>query len=208
MKALLSSLLLQATMFAVTSVYSAEAQVSRSHRFDLGGISEIEIVGNVGEMTIVLVEGSELRLVLDIQGQDGGWFRRAKDVSGVDLESRVRDDRLLLRLDEDDTRTQWTIELPAVAATRIQLGVGEIHAAIGATDLDVELGVGSVNIEAPLSAAGRIDLSSGVGEVRVRGTRDVDSQRAFVSQNLEARGEGEHAIQARVGVGEAVVELK
>lgn len=207
MKTLLSSLLLQATMFTVTSVYSAEDQVTRNHSFNLADIREIEINGSVGEMEIVLVDGEELRLVLEIEGQDGGWFRRARDVSEVDLESEVRGDRLVLRMDEDDTRTEWTIQLPAVAFTRVKLGVGEIRAEIGATDLDVEVGVGAVGIQAPLASTGRIDLSAGVGEASVSGAREIDSDRAFVSQNVHARGEGELPVEVSVGVGEVSVDL-
>src|SRR5690606_4599232 len=111
-------------------------------------------------------------------------------------------------MDEDDTRTEWTIELPVVAVTRIELGVGEVRAEVGATDLEVDVGVGSAHVVSPTTETGRISLSSGVGEVRVSGATDVRSDRAFVSEDLRARGEGAHPLEVRVGVGEAVVNLE
>lgn len=207
MKTILSSLVMQAAMFAVTSVYSAE-EVTRHHSFNLSDISEVEIRGSVGRMEISLVDGDEIRLTLEIEGKDGGWFRRTKDVSDVDLESSLRGDRLILRMDEDDTNTDWSVELPVVAITRIDLGVGEIRAEVGATELELNLGVGEAVVDAEEASTGRIDLSVGVGEARVTGTRGIESERSFVSQELTAYGRGELPIEMHVGVGEARVNLK
>ena len=185
-----------------------EDRVVREYQFTLEDISEIEIEGSVGEMQFEPGSNHEIRLVLEIEGDDGGWFRRSKDVSEVELESRIRGDRLILSQTEKKTNTTWRILLPAVARTRVQFGVGEINGEFGATALDIHLGVGEVDIELPLKSTGDIDLSVGVGDASVHGGMDVDEDRTLVSQKVRARGKGSFDLRIDLGVGDIDVDLQ
>lgn len=184
-----------------------EDHVVREYSFPLTDIEEIEIHASVGQMRIMPSEGNEIRLVLEIESNDNGWFDRSRDVSDVELESDVRGKRLVLRQTEDETTTEWTVQMPAVARTSIEMGVGEIDAQFGPTELDIDMGVGDVEVSLPESSTGEIDLATGVGEVKLRGAHDVENDRAFVSHDVHGSGDGDMDARIDVGVGEVRLEL-
>lgn len=180
----------------------AEDSVVREHTFDLADIEAVEFQGNVGSIRILPATGTQLEIVLEIDAQDRGWFRRDVDVSTVDLQSRTSGSRLVLEQVEDHTNTTWTIRLPVVAYTRIDLGVGEIEAELGSTELDIDLGVGEVDVALPAAGIGGVALSAGVGEVNLRGIESNSNERRMVSHDLRAEGEGSADVRIEVGVGE------
>ena len=200
--------LLLAAGLALPLTAQAEDLVVREHSFDVSGVRELIIEGSVGSMRIRPVDGGELRLVLEIEGQNRGWFRRRKDVSGVELESRRQGDRLVLIQDENDTNTEWTVEVPALPYLDLNLGVGEIDAEVGASEVTAHVGVGEIRIEAPLASAGSVHISTGVGDAQLRGAEEVDDHRAFVSKDVRGFGQGELRIDVKVGVGDARVSLR
>lgn len=187
----------------------ADDKVVKEYTFDLANISEVEFQGSVGSMEFVQSTGTELKIVLVIEGNDDGWFHGNKDVDDVELESRVRNDRLVLEMEEDDTNTEWTVQLPVVAVTHINMGVGEIEGVFGATELAVELGVGEVDVELPAASAGTIEISVGVGDASLRGATKEEHEGAFISQDIHGTGDGDgdKEINVEVGVGEASVTL-
>lgn len=200
------TLLLAVGIMTVFPVNAAE-KVTRIHSFDLADIKEIEINNSVGSIDLRLVEGDELRIEIDIESDDDRFFRRNKDVDDVDLEYRIRGEKLILTIDEEDIKADWYIELPAVSEIDIDMGVGEIAVEIGASILNIDLGVGEIEVLAPLASAGEINVSAGVGEANIRGVDSVEHSRSFVSAESEGRGEGELSIDAEVGVGEVTVTL-
>jgi hypothetical protein len=195
----LSSLLL-------TSAY-ADDKVVKEYTFDLDDINEVDFEASVGSMEFIQSNGTELKIVLVIEANDEGWFGNKRDVDDVELESRVRDGRLILEMEEEDTNTEWTVELPVVATTNIHMGVGEIDGMFGATELDVELGVGEVDIELPAASSGDIEISVGVGDASLRGATNEEHEGAFISQDISGKGDGDNEINVEVGVGDASVTL-
>ncbi len=195
---------------ATAPVFAADDDdfVVREYSFPLTDIEEVELHGSVGSMRIVPIEGNEIRLVLEIEGNDEGWMRGDRDVSDVELDSTVRGKRLVLRQTEEDTNTEWTVELPAVARTTINFGVGDIDAELGATELDVDMGVGDVEISLPEASTGEVDIAVGVGDAHLRGAEDVDHESSFVSQDIEGHGAGTLDAKIDVGVGDVTVELE
>ena len=88
------------------------------------------------------------------------------------------------------------------------MGVGEVRVEIDATDLNVELGVGEVNIEAPLASVGRVNLNVGVGDADIRGGEIIDSDSAFISRRIRAEGNGTYPLEVDLGVGDINVRLR
>ena len=91
--------------------------------------------------------------------------------------------------DFDDLEVHWTIEMPAVATTSLNLAVGQLIARVGATALDVNVGVGQAAVTAARMDTGHIEASAGVGSATLHGVNRSDSQRAFVSENAEGFGQ-------------------
>ena len=207
MKKKITLLALFTAMIVFFIPVKAQDKVNRAHRFDLAGIEELEINNSVGKIKLILVEGDEIRLELEIEAQEEGFFRRRRDLDEVHLEIEERNGRLTLSLEEEKVSAYWIIEVPALAEIDIDMGVGEIDAEIGASRLDIELGVGEVDVSAQLAKTGDIDVSSGVGDARIRGAHNVYSSRMIVSEESEARGEGDLSIEVEVGVGSVRVTL-
>lgn len=197
-------------MTALVTSAKADDQVIRTHSFDLQGVTELEFSNSVGRFEIVPVDGDEMRIVLDIEGERGGFFRRKVDVTDMDLDVKERGDTLFLSFDEKDTKAEWLVEMPrrtSIDRTSIQMGVGEVRAEVGTTDLNVELGVGEVNIEAPLASVGRVNLNVGVGDASIRGGEIINSESAFISKRIRAEGKGAYPLEVDLGVGDVSVRL-
>jgi hypothetical protein len=191
----------------VTSV-KADDQVTRYHTFDLDQVEEVEFSNNVGRIEITPVNGNEMRIVMDIESNRHGLFRRQVNVDNMDLEVKERDDTLFLSFEEKGAKAEWVIEMPAVARTNIEMGVGELKLEVGATNLDIELGVGEVSVIAPEDSVGRINLNVGVGEADIRGGEILDRDSVFISQSVRAQGNGDHPQEIDLGVGEINLRLE
>lgn len=196
-----------ATLLAGTS--TAATSVTRNNSVDVTDVEEIVLDGGVGSMKIETTTGTELQVELEI-GADRNWWSRRRDVDDIDLKISRSGNRLTIEVKEhdlDDLELHWRIALPDVERTSINLGVGQIIADVGNTELNVDLGVGEARISAPLQHAGRIETSAGVGDASISGGTDTVNDRAFVSANARSRGAGSRDVNVQVGVGDASVSL-
>lgn len=204
-----TAVFLAATFALCTAVLAAETQF-RTHKIDLTDIEELIVEGAVGTIEITPTTGTELVVELEIESKRSGWFGRYRDIGDIDIESHQRGDRLFLEINEkdlDDVELHWHISLPEVARTSINLGVGQIIAEVGNTELRVELGVGDAKISANGNHAGRVEAHAGVGSATISGAKDVVTRRAFVSETVYGYGNSVKEIDVQVGVGEASVML-
>ncbi len=205
------SLTIGALLLSSTAVMAKDRAV-KNYSFELDGIDRIEIHGSVGEINVIHTDVKQVTVVLEITQQDhhDGWFDNDEelDLEAVELDSDVRGSRLILRQTDEHLNIDWTVELPTVAETSVELGVGEIDGEFGATSLRAELGVGDIDISMPADAIGDIDLSAGVGDTRLRGADEEDVDRSFVSQSTRGRGRGNLDVDIEVGVGDASLDLE
>jgi hypothetical protein len=193
-----------------TSAWAAEHEVTRRLTRDLDQVQTLRIDGGVGTMDIEPAVGDTLSVEVEIEGERTGLLRRKRDVSAIDLEQALKNGELRIGLnaeDHDDLEVHWRIRLPAVATTSIHLGVGQVVADIGATALEVHVGVGEVDITGSRLDAGHVEVSAGVGSASLHGARDQSSHRAFVAESAEGHGEGSFPMDISVGVGDASVLL-
>lgn len=195
-------------VLACAQPLKADEEVHRQYQFETRDLTEIEFRGNVGEMHFSPSPDDNIHIDLVIAAEEHGWFSRRKDFDDLELESRVRGSRLVLTMDEEDTRSTWLVKLPVLERTTIDFGVGEVEGSFGATELSIDLGVGEVDIELPRERTGAIELSTGVGEARLRGGRETKVSRAFVSHDIHGRGEGDKEVRIEIGVGEIEVSLR
>jgi hypothetical protein len=185
----------------------AKERVIKNYSFDLDGIERVEILGAVGEINVIHTDTQQVSVVLAITQSDKGWFNHDVNLDEVELHSDVQGKRLVLRQTDEDLNIEWTLELPTVAETTIEFGVGEIDGEFGATSLEVELGVGAVDISLPAAAVGAIELSVGVGDASLRGAETEEQRHAMVSQEISGRGRGDRDLEVEVGVGDIDVDL-
>lgn len=185
--------------------------VVREHHIDVSDINEFRIDAGVGVLDVVPSYDDMLHIEVEIEGNREGFFRRSKrDVTDIDVKTRVKGDTIYVELnddDYDDLELHWRIAMPQFKRTELDLSVGQINAELGATALEVDLGVGEANITVPRHSVGKVNVDVGVGGVHLRGANDIERHRAIVSEEISGFGDGEYEVEVDVGVGEATVVL-
>ncbi len=198
-------ILLLTTPLACT--YAAKPVV-KEYTFDISDIDKIEINASVGSIHVIPASGKKISVVLEITQQNRHWFQSDIDLAEVELHSSTRGKRLALRQNDDDLNIDWTVELPAVEQTSIELGVGKIEGKLKDTKLHVNLGVGDVELSMPLETTGEINLNTGVGGAKLRGGEARQHKHSFVSQDVDGHGNGDHDVRVKVGVGQVELRLE
>ena len=197
-------------MTVLVTTAKADDSVTRTHDLDLEGIEEIEFNNSVGSFEVVLSDSDDMGITVEIEGQKKGFFRRTTDVSGMDIEVEERGNTLFITFEEKKANADWFITLPRTAnldRMSVDMGVGEVEMEIGETELDVELGVGEVFVQAPGNSVGRVYLNVGVGEASLRGGEIIEDESAFISSSVRGEGNGNYDIEVDVGVGDVDIRL-
>ena len=166
----------------------------------------LEIDFPVGSIEVIVVDSNKLSIEIDIEGKDEGWFSNNRDVSTVELEKHVRDNRVSLEIDEDNLNQEWVVRVPKFAALDIEVGVGSIAIENLENSLEAEVGVGSVRVDAAVDDFKQIELSTGVGDTSLKGfSGEFENTRNIVSSEIRYSGDGKYSIEAEVGVGDIKV---
>ncbi len=101
------------------------------------------------------------------------------------------------------------ITVPRDLALRAELGVGEMNVHGVAGDLDVNLGVGQVNVDLPKEAFASVNLDTGIGEASLVAAGQRYESSGLMSKELSWRkGTGRSKVKVDCGVGEIDVVLK
>jgi hypothetical protein len=186
----------------------AFADERRSYQFDASKISTIKVDLSVGSIVVEHTNVESIDIDMTLSEEGNGWFRRSADLSKMDLDSDVRGSELTIGFDERGAKAELHIRLPTTSELHIHLGVGTVELLHAQSDLiEVNLGVGTIEIDMLDNLAGDIQLSAGVGETTIEGGNNIKTSRAFVSSDLNARGNGATRVHGSVGVGSASISL-
>ncbi|HTR00391.1 MAG TPA: hypothetical protein VMH83_10390 [Candidatus Acidoferrum sp.] len=185
-----------------------EPKAIKEYKFDLNGISDIAIHGGVGSINVIHTDAKQASVVLEITQKNHHWWKSDIDLDSVELHDRRSSGRLTLRQTDEDINIEWTVELPSIAQTSIELGVGSIDAEIADSDVHVNLGVGEVKLRMPEQSAGDIRLNTGVGDAKLLGGEITRHKREMISQKISGHGKGSKDIDVTVGVGDIRVTLE
>ena len=209
MKALQTlSLIVFALVFTSTAMAASSKRIQQS--IDAADIDHVDFEISVAEVDIEIYDGDTIELDLELEADRDWWIFGRNDIDDVDLEVIRTGEQIKFRLDEDDIEQEWVVRLPAHLAVSMEIGVGEVEFTDFANDLNMELGVGSMQ----LNVADGVDfesihLSVGVGDTSVRGfDNGSDNERSFVGADSWYHGDGEFAVEVEVGVGDARVRRR
>lgn len=191
------------------SMACADTEVTRHHDFEASHTGSVRIDARVGTIHVEPSETGNIEVELVISEEDQrGWFQRSPDITDMDLNSQQRGDQLRLSFTEKNVKTDWVVKVPSsLEQLDIELGVGEVDVRGADFGMYVDVGVGSVTLQAAENKTGAVDLSVGVGDTIIRGGRSTESRRALISSETSAQGNGDYAVKARAGVGKVEVEL-
>lgn len=198
------------TLFAAT-VFSTNVLAEDSklieHTINVANQSSISINFPVGEIELVTSSDDQVVIEVVVKEKGGSWFSSA-NLDNIELSQKVSDKSIKLEIDDDDIKQEWRVSIPQHLAVEVDLGVGQVEVNGVSRDVDVNVGVGAVELGLANNNYRIIDASSGVGDAHIRGVSNVDNDRAVVSKNATWHGEGKYAVEVDVGVGDADIRVK
>lgn len=199
------------TLSLAAPLFAADADVQH-HRFDAAGLRTLQLDHPVGELEIngADIAAVEVRMEIDCDARDC-----ADKIDDIRLESKSKNGELRLEVDGyprfgKGVVVNLEIRMPRTMALAIEHGVGEVAIEGIDGDIDLEAGVGEVDIRGNAKAfrSAEIELGVGESELTVDGTTIEGDSFLFVGGETEwNKGRGESRIRVEVGVGETSVRL-
>lgn len=196
---------------ALAAPLSAADDIS-NHSFDATGVKLVRLDHPVGELEIVGadVKTVEVRMEIDCDSRDC-----EKRIDDIRLESRSKNGELRLEVDGYPTfgnglSVNLEMRVPRAMAIAIEHGVGEVSIDAVDGDIDLESGVGEVDVHGSSKSfrSAEIELGVGESELTVDGASVDGDSFLFVGGETEwHKGKGESRLKIEVGVGEASVRL-
>lgn len=197
------ALAIAATLIAQSSF--AKDKVTLQESIKLTPESSVHFEVPVGSLTMETYDGDTLELEIEVKEADSDWFNSA-DLDEVELMIDQRETSVLLEIDMEDIVQKWSVRIPKNVHVNIDLGVGEVEIDGFERSASIDVGVGEVDIDLDSDNYREIELETGVGDVDLRGFKNIDRERNLVNESIRWRGEGEYDIEIEVGVGEINVQ--
>ncbi len=175
---------------------------------DAKNFSKLVLEVPVGEINVKTSKGSDISLVVELQ-PDEDWLGRSSDLSDAQISVRDTGSTLKLKVDledDDDVEQTWTVTMPAEMAASFNLGVGSVEIDDLVSDINVDVGVGEVDISVNTSLYDSIKLDAGVGDTSIKGGKGrYQRDQVLVTSSSQLQGEGKKELEANVGVGDIEV---
>lgn len=180
-----------------------------SHVVDAADLEKLHLDISVGELDIETYDGEEIQLEVDIESQRSWFSFRRRDVEDIELEIDGSRSHVYLGITEQDIETHWRIVPPAKLELEVDMGVGDVQIADFTNSLNMELGVGSVQVVVLADDYDVIHANSGVGDSRISGFEGgVDNERNFISADSYYYGGGEKIMEIELGVGDVEIRRR
>jgi len=194
------------TIFAVlfTTASLGKDKVTLEETITVEANSSIHFEVPVGSLDIATYDGDEIIVKVEVEEADNDWFS-SPDLSEAQIAIDNSGDKVHLEIDMEDVVQKWKVKIPQDASLDIDLGVGGIEIEDFAQDASIDVGVGEIDITLSSDNYREIELGAGVGGVDLDGFKNIDRERAMVSENIEWRGKGDHDLNIEVGVGDIEV---
>jgi hypothetical protein len=184
--------------------------------FDLEGAKRIRIEFPVGKFSLEGDDGQTVRVQVrvDCKGSD------TPDCQDEARRIRIdhRQDGGVFRLEFSGMRKNWSghrisveanVLVPRALAAELNMGVGKANVVGIGHDLDVELGVGDLNVRAEQAGFRDVEAESGVGDAAIETREGRVHEQGFIGHSARwTEGSGSGFIRAHVGVGSATVDLR
>jgi len=211
-----TALILAAALLWVVPAGADEVIRSFRQQIPVGGAGQIYLEFPVGEVTVEAWDNPQVDLDVKIACSNKRSSRCVEAAQGLRLVYNTSGDRLHVEVKNwpkfggtKGLHVIAKINVPRDLPLRTELGVGELNVKGTAGDLDVDLGVGEVNLTLPKDSIRSVDLDTGIGEANL-----IAAGRRYESSGLMARelnwdrGTGRAGVKVDCGVGEIDVILK
>lgn len=214
-------------MLGLVSTVGAASEITRSRSIPAANIQSLSLQVGVGGVRIEPGTGDAIEASVTLKARrTTGLLSPLPDVSTLDMSATTRGDDLRLEVDAKNIEEQWALRLPKklLSAVSVQLGVGDLTMTAPAKRIEIELGVGDARIDVPSGAidltvgtgdgtintpitnAGRVEGTTGVGGASLQGV-DAAVKGKVVGSRVSGTGRGREPIEATVGVGDLSITL-
>ena len=208
-------LILGAALLWVVPATAAEVVRSFRQQVPVANAQKIHLDFPVGELTVDPGDGGQVSLDVKVmcKQKTGRCADAAQDLKLVydnsDDVFRLQMKRFPKWGGSKNMHVVAHITVPREMPAHIELGVGEMNIHGLAGDLDVDLGVGEVNVTLPKEAFGSASLDTGIGEASLIAAGRHYESAGLVTRTLTwDKGTGRSKVTVDCGVGEIDVILK
>lgn len=207
------------------------------------GITGLAITAGVGEVHITPSSDNavHVHVILEQKSNDFLWFfhwqSRATEqqIQAAQISQQREGKRLLLslsnlgKMDKDDVKQKWIVQMPAHLALDLKMNVGEVTIEgvsggvqttlnVGELNMDVPQGrldakvnVGQISVTTATDQPGNISLSSNIGEAALyRGGKYIThaGKHHGLGRNIYLSGGGSDSMQLSVNIGEVDLRIE
>lgn len=199
-------------LLAAPSLADDSGLRTQSERMPLDGAATLEIDLPVGQLLLEGGDGPDVEATMTVRCTKARCQDRVDDVQLATI--RVGD-RLKLKV-EGLTRAsangfdvKLLVDVPRTLATEIDLAVGEVRVRNLAANLEIDTGVGDVEVQMDRAVVKSVDLDAGVGEAHLRTDLGDIRGSGMVGSGLKwSQGTGTAVVEIDTGVGEISVDLR
>lgn len=206
------------TLLALLAVPAAAEMVRNlTDTFPLEGARRLEVGVRAGEIRVTGRKRPDVLVEAEVRCSILGGERCKESARAAELAVEHHDGVLevgFAGLPEGDSprglSVHLLIEAPGALSLTADLGAGEMRVTGLEADLDLNVGVGKVEVLAPAAAVGAVHLATGVGDVDllVHNRSVAEGGMAFVGRTLRwEEGAGKARLEVDCGVGSVRVSL-
>ncbi len=201
-------------LLVTVSASAGRLERRESYSFPAEGVERIQLSHPVGSLEIVGYNGSEVRVEMEVRC--GAFrFRCGDKAEEIELDQRLRGDTLRLEIDgyprnSSGISVDLRIEVPRNTAIVIEKGVGNTIVRNCDGSLQIEAGVGNLEIYMDERDVRSVHAETGVGGAKlyVDGKRTGESDGfLFLGNEIEWQGNGDSRLETELGVGSLRIEL-
>lgn len=213
-----STLLFTFTLaMTLTAALPARAAIVRTIEQDLAldGATGVQVKFPVGDLEAEGTGGDRIQVEVDVRCPASAGARCRDAAQDVTLKVRRSGSWLVLELEgfprirSHDLSADVRVRLPRALRFQADLGVGDVRAQGLENDVEVDVGVGDVELTLPAAKVRTVELDTGVGEADL----SIGDQRfrgsGLVGKSLDwSQGRGVAHVEVDCGVGDVEVELE
>jgi len=184
---------------------SLDAATSKTitREFATDDLKTLELDVTTAEVDIEVYDGDNVQVEVTLEAHRRFFGLRAGSVDDIELEVRQSPDKLFLGLDQKNLDQHWVLLVPGQLAMIVHVNIGDVDIQKVKNNLDMEVGVGSIQVDVIEAVFRDIHVATGVGDATIQGMQNrADHKRSVVSASATYRGEGTHHVDIQLGVGD------
>jgi Toastrack DUF4097 len=206
---------LLALLLAAVPAAGSEATRTMDQEVALGGASAVQVKAPVADLKVVGDGGETVRVHVDLRCSSDGAKRCADAAQRVSLKTRHDGPWLVLevqdfpRFSNHGLSADVRVTMPRALRLHANVGVGDVDIRSLENDIEIDTGVGDVDLTLPLAKVHSVELDTGVGDAELSVSGGTTEGTGLVGKHLDWSQEGGVAhVEVDSGVGDVKARLE